>query len=82
MGLPPPEHSPIDTGAHHAPVVGGDLDAGDAAAVADAYVGHLALLSSPTLSPTSRLHLKWASRDTYILFISMEKPSNIDPTAC
>lgn len=43
VGVPPPEHGPVDTGAHHAPVVGGDLDAGDAAAVADAYVGHLAL---------------------------------------
>lgn len=49
MGVPPPEHGPVGTGAHHAPVVGGDRDAGDAAAVADAHMGHLALRVVPHL---------------------------------
>lgn len=49
MGVPPTENGPIGAGADHGAVVGTDLDAGDAATVAQPYVGHYAIWVVPHL---------------------------------
>ena len=49
MGEPPPQNGPVSTGCDQRAVVGADPDTGDAAAVADAHMGHLAVHVVPHL---------------------------------